>query len=341
MSVLVESEAGHTADLPARWEELVAGRDVRVAIADGHDPRAITAAVKLTERGHLRPLLVGEPERVHRAAAELGVAVPPACVLAPAELAGRADVRAALEDAFAGHRAAQLPAALEDPLYLATAGLRAGVVDACVAGATRPTADVLRSGMRVVGMRAEVSNVSSLFLLLLADGRVLAFADCAVIPDPDADALADIAVATADTFHALTGEQPRAAMLSFSTRGSATHASVDKVRAATELVRARTPELAIEGELQLDAAVVDVVGAAKAPGSAVAGRANVLVFPNLDAGNIGYKIAERFGGATALGPVLQGLRLPLNDLSRGCSAGDIETMATVSAVQSLDKPTPR
>lgn len=269
------------------------------------------AATRLHERGLLTVRLLGSD-------GELAVD--------PGELVADERVGRLLD---AGQRA--------DPLFVAAAALRAGVVDACVAGASRPTADVLRAGIKVLGPAPGVRHVSSLFLLMLADGRVLGFADCAVLPDPDVDQLADIAVAAAHSYRSLTGRDPVVAMLSFSTQGSARHRSVGKVRAATALVRARLPGVPVDGELQLDAALVDAVGRAKAPGSRVAGHANVLVFPNLDAGNIGYKIAERLGGAVAIGPILQGLSAPLNDLSRGCSAEDIEVLAMISGVQALDR----
>ncbi len=315
-----------------QWQHAVRGRGIRVALADGEDPRAIEAALKLHAQGLLVPRLVGHRGKIMT---ETSDSVPEELVLDVDELATDPLISAALDDAFEGRSAVHRRAAEADAVYLTAAALRSGVVQCGVAGASRSTADVLRAGIRVVGLQSAVDTLSSCFVMVLPDGRALTFADCAVVPDPDEQQLADIAVAAARTHRSLVASEPVVAMLSFSTRGSAEHDVVSTVRSATEMARDRLPEVVVDGELQFDAAVVEAVGAHKAPGSAVAGRANVLVFPNLGAGNIGYKITERFGGAQALGPILQGLRAPLNDLSRGCSTADVETLATVSAVQSV------
>lgn len=234
-------------------------------------------------------------------------------------------------------------ALVHDPLVFAGMMVRVGDADGTLGGAVYTTADTVRTALQIIGKAKDAKIVSSFFLMVLPNGRnggeeVVVFSDCGLVVDPDPEQLAGIAIASAASFQALTKEEPVVGMLSFSTMGSARHINVSKVSEATRLAKELTPELKIDGELQFDAAFVSSVGQSKAPDSEVAGKANVFIFPNLDAGNIGYKIAQRIGGAMALGPVLQGLAKPANDLSRGCTAADVFNMIAVTVNQvSLSK----
>ena len=274
----------------------------RVVLADAGDTRATEAAAALNADGLAQAVVIEDP----------------AAHISP----GVTQLAESLER----------PADLSDPLDVAVLMVAAGEADGCVAGATRPTADVIRAGLRILGT-TDAELVSSCFLLLLADGRPIVYGDCGVLPDPDSQQLASIAVACAATYEQLTNDEPRVAMLSFSTKGSAEHPRVEKVREATALALAMAPDLSLDGELQFDAAVVESIAASKAPGSPVAGRANVFVFPDLDSGNIAYKITERIGGALAFGPLLQGLNGVLHDLSRGSTAEDIVNVSVIAGLQ--------
>ncbi|MCX6137631.1 MAG: phosphotransacetylase, partial [Ignavibacteriales bacterium] len=209
--------------------------------------------------------------------------------------------------------------------------VREGLADGSVAGSLSTTGDVMRAGIQCIGMPEGISVVSSFFVMVFPE-KLYSFSDCAVVPDPTAEQLADIAITTAQNHKKLTGEEPCVAMLSFSTKGSAAHPLVEKVVKATEIAHKKNPLLLLDGELQLDAAIIPKIGASKAPGSAVAGKANVLIFPDLNAGNIGYKLAQRLGGAEAVGPVVQGLRRPFFDLSRGCSVDDIVNTTAINVM---------
>lgn len=314
-------------DLLSRWCADLSGRHTRVIFSDGDDPRTIQAAQQLASTAPITPVILSGVSR-----APEGVEL-----LAPQDALRDERIGGCLAEALSRTRlSAKARARLfRDPLYLGAAAVRSGVADGCVGGSARSTGDVIRAALRVIGLAAEATALTSSFLIVLRDGRIFGYGDCAVIPLPDEQELAEIAVWTSRTFGHLTGRTPAVAMLSFSTMESADHPDVHLVRAATELVRSRAPGLAVDGPLQFDAALTHAVGLHKAPGSPVAGRANVFVFPTLNAGNIGYKITERLADAAAVGPILQGLAAPMNDLSRGCSVADIVKVALVSAVQAM------
>ncbi len=313
-----------------------------ILLPEGEDPRTLKAAKRVMEEGYAKVSLVGDPDKISKKAKEEGIDISKVDII---------DIRdEKLKDRCAklfyerrkakGITLEEAYKQVEDPLYFANLLVRDNLADGTVAGATNTTAHTVKSAILCIGLQENISIVSSFFLMVTpkkefgVDGTLI-FSDCAVVPNPDAKQLADIAIATADSCVAFLNVEPKVAMLSFSTKGSAKDPLVDKVVEATQYVKSKRPDISIDGELQLDAAIIPSIGERKAPGSNVAGRANVLIFPDLNAGNIGYKLTQRLADAEAIGPVLQGLDKPANDLSRGCSWEDIANVVALTALQSI------
>lgn len=312
----------------------------RIVLPEGEEERTIIATEKIQKLGLAYPVLVGDDKKISEKAKALNVDLTGVEIVNPE----KSDRLEAYVNAFyearknKGMTIEKAEKIVRDPLYFGTMMVKLDDADGMVSGAVHTTGDLLRPGLQIIKTAPGVSVVSSFFIMMVPgsqygeDGMLL-FSDCAVNPNPNAEQLAAIAIATADTARNLCKIEPRVAMLSFSTMGSADHELVDKVRRATEIAKELRPDLLIDGEMQLDAAIVQKVADQKAPNSKVAGKANVLVFPDLQSGNIGYKLVQRFAGADAIGPMCQGFAKPINDLSRGCSSDDIVNVVMLTAVQ--------
>ena len=315
----------------------------RIVLPEGTEERTLKAADMLTADEVADIILIGNPDEINSLAGDYKLRnISKVTIIDPKNHEKKQTYTELLLQLrrSKGLSAADAAVLVEDPLYLACLIIKAGDADGEIAGARNYTSNVLRPALQIIKTVPGVSNVSGAFLMFLKDksygeNGVFLFADCAVLPNPTASELAQIAISTAQTARALVNVEPRVAMLSFSTKGSASNDMVAKVVEATRLAKEMDPDLCIDGELQSDAAIVEKVAALKAPGSPVGGRANVLVFPNLEVGNICYKLVQRLAGAEAVGPILQGIAAPVNDLSRGCSVDDIYKMVAIAANQAI------
>lgn len=330
-------------DLLQKIKENARKHEMRIVLPEGTEIRTLKAANQIIEEKLAKIILLGSPEVINKTASENNLTnIKNAIIIDPKNH----DKKEAYTDLLVELRKSkgltkeEASKLVENPLYLATLMIKAGDAVGEVAGADNATGDVLRPAFQVVKTLPGISVVSGAFIMILNDKKfgedgLMVFADCAVQPDPTAQELAEIAVATGNTARTIAGFEPKIAMLSFSTLGSGKHEMVDKVVEATRLAKEMAPDMMIEGELQSDAAIVPEVGQKKAPGSKIAGNANVLVFPTMQAGNIAYKLVQRIAGVEAVGPILQGMAAPINDLSRGCSVDDIVNLVAITANQAV------
>jgi phosphate acetyltransferase len=306
-----------------------------IVLPESHDERVLKAAEILTKEKIISVITLGNEDIIRGDAERLGVDLTGIRIIDPSKSDKLSDFTNLFYN-LRKHKGITIEQARETvvkDLFFGAMMVREKMADGSVAGSTASTGDVMRAGIQCVGMPEGISIVSSFFLMIFPD-KVFSFADCAVVPNPDVKQLADIAISTADNHLKLTDTEPFVAMLSFSTKGSAEHELIDKVIEATKMVKEKRPDINVDGELQFDAAIIESIGKKKAPGSNIAGKANVMIFPDLNAGNIAYKIAQRLGGAEAVGPLVQGLNKPCFDLSRGCSVDDIVNTTAFAAVMS-------
>lgn len=316
----------------------------RVVLPETEDERTLQAAARLAREEICQVILVGAPDRIRADAAKCGADVSGCEILSPFDDQISGPLAEKLfqyrrEKGLTQDQARQL---VKDYLYFATLLLKEGRVDGYVAGATHTTGDNLRPALQIIKAAPGLKTVSSFFVMIhpnpkFGDNGVMIYSDCGMVEMPTAEQLCDIALASARSWRQLVGSEPRVAMLSYSTKGSAKSADTEKVLKALALIKQADPNLSVDGEMQFDAAVIPSIGERKAKGSPVAGKANVFIFPDLDAGNIGYKITERLGGAQALGPLVQGMAKPAHDLSRGCNADDIVKVAAIAAIMSVSE----